>query len=137
LDSTGRFGGAGLTQRDTFFATLITDIPADARLLRCFEGETSDEAAVAAGRRALSSRAGSMGSGGSGGSSSSGGGSGSGLRAGVPGAIGAAVSYGPCPYPELEHFVCSVCCVVCGSSGMCAALSEAKGSGQAWWCVVL
>ena len=114
LDSTGRFGGAGLTQRDTFFATLITEVPASARLLRCFEGETSDEAAVAAGRRALSSRAGSAGSSGSGASGGSGANGGSGLRAGPPGAIGTHVSYGPCPYPELEQFVCSVCCEVRG-----------------------
>lgn len=105
LDSTGRFGGAGLTQRDTFCATLITEVPAGARLLRCFEGETSDEAAVAAARRALSSRAGA-------GSSGSGASGASGLRAGPPGAIGAHASYGPCPYPELEQFVCSVCCEV-------------------------
>ncbi|PRW44999.1 DNA-directed primase polymerase isoform X1 isoform A [Chlorella sorokiniana] len=110
LRNTGRFGGAGLTQRETFFATLITDVPAGARLLRCFEGETSDEAAVAAGRRALSSRAGSLSSGGGGSSIGSAPRAGSGLRAGMPGAIGASVSYGPCPYPELEQFVCSVCC---------------------------
>ena len=52
-------------------------------------------------------------------------------RAAVPGAIGTAVSYGPCPYPDLEQFVCSVCCEVRGGGEMCAAVYEALGSKQA------
>ena len=88
-----------------FFASLITHVPPGARLLRCFEEETPDEAAVAAGRRALSARAGSTAS------NAPGPGGGGGGRDGAPG-WGAHMSYEPCAYPELERFVCSVCCEV-------------------------
>ncbi|KAL4448454.1 hypothetical protein ABPG75_005673 [Micractinium tetrahymenae] len=95
LQNTGRYGRAGLTQQQTFEASLITAVEPGARLLRCFDESAEEEAAGAAAAAAARRRA---------------------LRGaaprGVPGSgpLGVAACYGPCPYPGLEAFITSVCC---------------------------
>ena len=115
LQATGRFGCAELTQQELFFASLITTVPANARLLRCFDDAA--EEAEGAGMRARRAAAAGLGS----------------LR-GVPrGSLPSACSgqarYGPCPYPALEAFVGSVCSQVSGRLGLADAVSAGVPGG--------
>lgn len=120
LQSTGRYGGAGLSQQQMFEASLITAVEPGARLLRCFEEGAEEEAAgaPAAPRRAL--------------------------RRAAPGGgpLGVAACYGPCPYPALEEFITSVCCEV-GQVLLryawplkrrgCRAQIPLRASAMGWW----
>ncbi|EFN56160.1 hypothetical protein CHLNCDRAFT_51806 [Chlorella variabilis] len=90
LQNTGRFGGAGLTMQECFDAALVTNVPSGVRLLRCFEESAEEVAALTA--RASRQQARGVVPGGL-----------------VPGGAGQ-VCYGPCPHPELEAFITSMCC---------------------------
>lgn len=80
LQCTGRFwGAAAATQRDTFFASLILDVPSGSRLLHCFEPDEEERSAAGA-TAGLARR----------------------HRA-------AQVCHGPSPYPGIEAFITSVC----------------------------
>ncbi|KAI3426242.1 hypothetical protein D9Q98_008618 [Chlorella vulgaris] len=92
LESTSRFGGAGLTMQECFEAALVTNVPPEAGLLRCFE-ETAEEAAAATAGGASASAAAQLRS-----------------LARREASSASHVCYGPLPYTGLEDFVNSVCC---------------------------
>lgn len=98
LQNTGRFGGAGLTMQECFDAALVTNVPSGVRLLRCFEESAEEVAALTA--RASRQQARGVVPGGL-----------------VPGGAGQ-VCYGPCPHPELEAFITSMCCEVSGDDSI-------------------
>ncbi|KAK9831167.1 hypothetical protein WJX74_005824 [Apatococcus lobatus] len=84
LQNTGRFGGASKTSHEMFIRTLICNVEPDCRLLECFEDADGWDTSLSLKYPALRPS----------------------IR--QPASAHASSSTGPCPFPELEHFICRV-----------------------------